>query len=419
MKLSMLQRMQDKGAKLLNSVHSMELCNDKLMSQVTLNTAGIKTPYSFTLQNPDDVEKVIEFMEKSKRLKYPTVVKTLRGTHGIGVMKIDSRASLVSVTQMLLKEGIEFMIQEFLEHDQSARIIMIGDQVLAANLRGQAKDKDEFRTNSHLGSETEPYNPPDDEVAIGRKIVQLFGCNFCAIDYIVLNKDSEEKQIIVLEVNGSPGLEAISKNWPDRNLPRDVIAFATKQPEAKPAEVPAEMTDMIDAVLGVADLEEPVAPEVPMPDVPDVQPPETTDEIQEVEPIDIHRIADGLEARVDTGAALSSIHVDKAEFEKGGDRVKFKIGDVTYTAALSRTIKIKNVHGGDATRRAVIKLDMTIHGHRVNGVEFTLTDRSNMKYPVLVGRNILERLGLAVKVTKNTEVDSDVPESEIDEVEEE
>jgi glutathione synthase/RimK-type ligase-like ATP-grasp enzyme len=43
-KLSVLKRMETCGAVLLNTPESMALCNDKLMTQVVLNHAGIKTP---------------------------------------------------------------------------------------------------------------------------------------------------------------------------------------------------------------------------------------------------------------------------------------------------------------------------------------------------------------------------------------
>jgi ribosomal protein S6--L-glutamate ligase len=201
-KLSVLKRMETCGAVLLNTPESMALCNDKLMTHVVLNNAGIKSPYSFTMTNVDDIEATVDWLEKDGKLKYPIVIKTLRGTHGIGVMKLDSRASLVSVAQTLQKENMDFIIQEFMEHDQSARMIMIGDKLLAANLRGQPKDKGEFRTNSHLGSETEPYTPSEDEIALGARIVELFGCKFCAIDYLIRKQDNGTQELVILEVNG-------------------------------------------------------------------------------------------------------------------------------------------------------------------------------------------------------------------------
>lgn len=402
-KLSVLKRMETCGAVLLNTPESMALCNDKLMTHVVLNNAGIKSPYSFTMTNVDDIEATVDWLEKDGKLKYPIVIKTLRGTHGIGVMKLDSRASLVSVAQTLQKENMDFIIQEFMEHDQSARMIMIGDKLLAANLRGQPKDKGEFRTNSHLGSETEPYTPSEDEIALGARIVELFGCKFCAIDYLIIKKDNGSQELVILEVNGSPGLENIQKNWPDKDLAKDVVTAAcgscqgaapVTQTAPADAEVPPESTASTDLPAEV---------------------------VQEIEPVMIHRVFnDSVEARIDTGAKYSSLHADWLSFDENW--TKFRRGDVTFKVNTDRIIKIKNIHGGESSRRAMIRLDVTIKGKRLNGVEFTVNDRGRMKYEVLIGRNILELLGLPVIVPQAGNVDghpADTPESEIYTVEEE
>lgn len=402
-KLSVLKRMETCGATLLNTPESMALCNDKLMTHVVLNNAGIKSPFSFTMTNVDDIEATVDWLEKEGKLKYPIVIKTLRGTHGIGVMKLDSRASLVSVAQTLQKESMDFIIQEFMEHDQSARMIMIGDKLLAANLRGQPKDKGEFRTNSHLGSETEPYTPSEDEVALGARIVELFGCKFCAIDYLIRKQDNGSQELVILEVNGSPGLENIQKNWPDKDLAKDVVTAAcgSNQGVAPVPTAPADAVEVPPESTASADLPAEV--------------------VQEIEPVMIHRVFnDPVEARIDTGAKYSSLHADWLTFDENW--TKFRRGDVTFKVNTDRVIKIKNVHGGESSRRAMIRLDITIKGKRLNGVEFTVNDRGHMKYEVLIGRNILELLGLPVIVPQAGNVDghpADTPESEIYTVEEE
>ena len=393
-KLSILKRMQSCGAQMLNTPESMALCNDKLMTHVVLNNSGIKSPYSFAMTNVDDIEATVDWLEKEGKLKYPIIIKTLRGTHGIGVMKLDSRASLVSVAQTLQKENMDFIVQEFMEHEQSARMIMIGDKLLAANLRGQPKDKNEFRTNAHLGSQTEPYNPSEDEVALGSRIVELFGCKFCAIDYLIKDHENGSKEYVILEVNGSPGLENIQTNWPDRDLPLDVVKGACGESSTTVAnDTPAATAEPTDAAL------------------PD-------EVVQEVEPVIVHRVFnDPIEARIDTGAKYSSIHADWLEFDE--EWTKFKRGDVTYKVHTDRIIKIKNIHGGDSSKRAMVRLDITIKGKRLNGVEFTVNDRGRMKYEVLIGRNILEQLGIPVLVSKSAEQGGEPQESDIYTVEEE
>jgi ribosomal protein S6--L-glutamate ligase len=410
-KLSVLKRMTDLGATLLNTVESMDLCNDKLMTHVVLNSARIKSPTTFTFSSSDDdLAATVKLMEERGLLKYPTIIKTLRGTHGIGVMKVDSQASLTSIVQTLQKEQIDFIVQEFIEHEKSARMIMIGENLLAANLRGQPKGKNEFRTNSHLGSETEPYTPGEEEIALGRRIVELFGSKFCAIDYII-----KGTELIVLEVNGSPGLENIQKNWPDKDLAGTVVKYVltgsvdgaingTQNPVATTPDEETTGTGDI-GTMEVPATTEPAASAMPV------------DAIQEVEPVEIMRVTDGpLEARVDTGAKFSSLHADKVSFDE--QWTKFTRGDVTYKVATDRIVKIKNVHGGAPSDRAMVRLDIMIKGKRLNNVEFTINDRANMKYQILIGRNILELVGLPVLVPQTTD-NGEAPESDVVRVEEE
>lgn len=411
-KLNLLQRLTNDGAFMLNSPASMELCNDKLGSQVKLNSEGILTPWSCVIGSPDMLDLALKQAEEDGQLKFPMIIKTLRGTHGIGVMKVDSRSSLVSVAQAFLAtSGAEVMLQEFIKHDSSLRIIMIGDDMLAANRRGQPKEKDEFRTNSHLGSETEKYDPPEEELALARKIVELFGCNFCAIDYI-----QHDGKLLVLEVNGSPGLEAIQKNWEDKNLPAEVIKGLLKLAAPNDAAVSVEVEQPaevgIDGIEGSVDVPhaDASAPADIINSTANIQP------MGDTEQVIINRLSDvGVTARVDTGAAFCSMHAD--DVAENHDWVKFKRNNITYKVPIDRHVKIRNSHG--TSSRPVIKLDITVRGVRYNQIEFTITSRSNLSYDVLIGRNFLKVAGIPVLVPQDEAVRAtDLPPSEI-EVEEE
>jgi ribosomal protein S6--L-glutamate ligase len=396
-KLGILKRFEKQGAYMLNTPESMELCNDKLMTQIILNSAGIKTPFSAMIQGLNEIEKVVNALEEDKKITYPFVIKTLRGTHGIGVMKVDSRSSLISVAQLLSKEGIDFMLQEFCKHERSARIIMIGGEMLAANLRGQPKAKDEFRTNAHLGSETEKYEPSEDELAIAKRIVELFGANFCAIDYLITDK----KEIIILEVNGSPGLENIQTNWPDKELAKNVIQYIIGNPGTPQAQAASLAHNSAEEVV------EPVKDEAPT-----TAPTMSQDTIGETEMVSINRITDKVEARIDTGAKYCSLHVDKVDVD--GNWVKFTRGDITYKVPVFKTVKIRHASIGESVNRPVVKLDLMMRNVRLNQIEFTLNNRASMSYEVLIGRNALQALGLPVIVYKDSDKTHDYPESEIE-----
>jgi len=100
-------------------------------------------------------------------------------------------------------------------------------------------------------------------------------------------------------------------------------------------------------------------------------------------------------ARIDTGAATSSISaVDVQRFERDGKRwVRFTVpdesGNHVFETPLLHHKKIRQASLDDLERRPVVELLVQV-GDKVEGVEFTLADRNKMLYPILLGRNFLQ-----------------------------
>lgn len=112
-------------------------------------------------------------------------------------------------------------------------------------------------------------------------------------------------------------------------------------------------------------------------------------------------------ARIDTGAATSSINATKIErFERDGKRwVRFNLSRANGSdlqvieARIERFVKIlQSNEPGAMISRPVVKLSVRI-GDITHKTEFTLTDRSHMLYPVLIGRSFLQDVVL-VDVSK-------------------
>lgn len=106
---------------------------------------------------------------------------------------------------------------------------------------------------------------------------------------------------------------------------------------------------------------------------------------------------DDLNIRVDTGAATSSLHVDNIdEFEKNGTLwVSFDIHpdihDVTEIVRReARVESVKTVKSSTATRekRYYIKTPIQMAGQTWD-IHLTLTDRSEMTYLMLLGREAM------------------------------
>lgn len=96
-------------------------------------------------------------------------------------------------------------------------------------------------------------------------------------------------------------------------------------------------------------------------------------------------------ARVDTGAASSSL--DARDLRRvGADEVEFTLPDrlggrrVRCRSVAWQTVRSSD---GDTERRPVVELTVAL-GARRFATRFTLNDRSRMDYPMLIGRNTLE-----------------------------
>ena len=108
-------------------------------------------------------------------------------------------------------------------------------------------------------------------------------------------------------------------------------------------------------------------------------------------------------AKLDTGARTSSIHAENIErYKKDGDKwVRFVLvlkgtDDETHRVALEkpiqRNIRVKD-HDDPASRRPIVELPLCFDG-RLHTVEFSLADRSEFIYSVLIGRRFLNDIAV-------------------------
>lgn len=104
-----------------------------------------------------------------------------------------------------------------------------------------------------------------------------------------------------------------------------------------------------------------------------------------------------IDAKVDTGAYGCALHCHKAQIVErdGKDCLSFIVldpdhsdfeGKVFYTSNF--TDKVVKNSGGEAEHRYVISTEIVIFDKPIK-IDFSLTDRSSMKYPILLGRKFL------------------------------
>ncbi len=105
----------------------------------------------------------------------------------------------------------------------------------------------------------------------------------------------------------------------------------------------------------------------------------------------------GIDAKVDTGAYTSALHCHKIKVDDEKNCIKFYLLDpdhpqyeqMEFSFSQFSTKEIKNSFG-TAEKRFIIETPLKIFNKTIL-TEFSLSDRSNMKYPILLGRKFISQ----------------------------
>ena len=102
----------------------------------------------------------------------------------------------------------------------------------------------------------------------------------------------------------------------------------------------------------------------------------------------------GIEAKIDTGSYRSSLHVSRLELLEGKPkRVRFDTSDRhgtihTLEAQVVKQTRVKS-SSGHVEKRPLVQTRLGIGGQEFDAF-VSLTDRSNMRFPMLIGRRFLK-----------------------------
>lgn len=136
----------------------------------------------------------------------PLVIKRIEGTHGIGVVLAENKASAVSIIETFKDLDEDFLVQEFVKEAKGAdlRCLVVGKKVVAAMKRQGPEG--EFRSNLHRGGQAHKVKLTREESSVAIESVKKLGLGVAGVD-ILRSKNGP----LIMEVNASPGLEGIEK----------------------------------------------------------------------------------------------------------------------------------------------------------------------------------------------------------------
>lgn len=195
-----LRHFELQGIPTLNSANAFELARDKWQSLQVLAAAGIPVPPTVIGGDLVSSEGIATQISSS------TVLKTLSGSQGVGVMLAENAKTAQAMRDTLTANQIPTLTQTFIPEakGQDIRAFVIGDKVVAAMQRqGKAGD---FRANIHQGGSATKITLSDNEKAIAIQATQALGLDVAGVDLI-----QSPQGTMVLEVNASAGLEMIEK----------------------------------------------------------------------------------------------------------------------------------------------------------------------------------------------------------------
>ena len=212
-----LTELQNDGFFVLNTLESIDNCEDKFITYKKLKAAGVPTPRTavITSSSMNKLDDKINSVGGS----FPIIIKITKGTQGIGVAQVDSKISLKSVLQAFFATSpkVDILLQEKINSDYDLRIHVLykgfermtpgieNFEIIGCMKRNQLEG--DFRSNYSLGSTAEKGTLTPEQEKIAKQACKATGCRWAGVDMIM---DSRTKQSYVIEVNSSPGTKGIT-----------------------------------------------------------------------------------------------------------------------------------------------------------------------------------------------------------------
>ena len=146
--MDLISQLEKAGIVCVNSRQTISTCADKYRTALRLSDVGLRQPKTVLVSDPDNIKTDFEKLDTD----FPIILKTLRGSKGVGVLFVESEKSLMSLVQVLYKqdEDTDLLLQEYIKTDYDARVHVLGGKVLTAMRRDVLEG--DFRSNISQGA---------------------------------------------------------------------------------------------------------------------------------------------------------------------------------------------------------------------------------------------------------------------------
>ena len=201
----------------VNNRHCMESTSDKYRTSLILAEQQLNQPKNTLIHHQD---KALDAFDRLGA-KFPVILKTLTGSLGVGVVKIESEESLNATTQLMhkLDNDMGVLLQEMIPATYDVRV-----QVVAGKVHGAIKRpivKKDFRSNVSLGSVPVPHTLTKLEEEQCIQAAKAVDGLWVGVDFIPA-KNREADPPFFIEINSTPGTKGYTKAT-GMNICKDVM----------------------------------------------------------------------------------------------------------------------------------------------------------------------------------------------------
>ena len=203
------------GTPVVNRARAIAAARHKFHSLRILAQQGLPIPPSLTVGSAAFLEATVAEIGD-----YPFILKPFHGTHGRGVMLLDTPTSLTSAVDALCDLHEDYIIQPFIAEADGVdiRALVVGGEAIAAMKRSAPVG--EFRANVHRGASGKAVSLSDEYTDIAIRATAALGLEIAGVDLLQTNEEP-----VVLEVNPSPGFEEL-ESVTGINIADAIIEFA-------------------------------------------------------------------------------------------------------------------------------------------------------------------------------------------------
>ena len=198
--------LEDTGLRLFNKADAIRLCDDKMLTYLSLSDKGIKMPK--TISGPlryskKDSDVFLKRIEAN--FSFPIVVKENYGSLGRNVYLVQNKTELKELENRLSYSPRLYQELVASSFGVDNRIIVIGGRAIAWMKR--KSDNGDFRSNIALGGHGEGVNLPQNYIMMAENCAKILGLDYAGID--ILNGPDGEP--ILCEVNSNAFIKGIEE----------------------------------------------------------------------------------------------------------------------------------------------------------------------------------------------------------------